>query len=393
MSTDNKGQPKPSEGERTVEVDAASTAEPDAAPKDAATPSAMPERDPAQETATGTAGTEPTRRSGRPLVLAAVVAVPLLIAVGAVGTWFYLQDRFMAQQTANTQLQKSLSSISDRIEVAEAKIKPLPGRIEQLSTDISDLKSLSMPTAQLAAKAADIEQRLSRLDDQLQTMSATHLKAEDLLERVERLETNAVRAASLDQRLSAMEESGAEAREALMKGSSIVLAVGHLAQVAQDSRPFTAELTTLKMLARDDEQLKAAADKLEPYAATGVPTFAKIRADFPAMAVAVTRAQSAAGDGEWYDRALNRVASLVTVRRTGPEAQAAGGTSGLLATAEQALSADDLAAAVDAVAKIDGPAAPATQNWLKEARARLAANQALAVLEDRAITYLSKVKG
>lgn len=332
-------------------------------------------------------------RSNRIYLLSYIAAVPLLVALGALGAWFYFEDRFAALHADRARFEQSIDAFSQRLQAIETKVQPLAGRVEQMTGDVGELKTLTMPTAQLAAKAADIEQRLSRLDQQLAQMAATHLQASDILDRVARLETTAVRGATLDQRVQSLEATGTAAREALMRGSGIVLAVGHLARAVQDSEPFAAQLTTLKVMAGNDTALLAAVKSLEPFAAAGVPTLARLRAEFPTVALAVSRDEGAARGQEWHDRVLNRISSLVTVRRTGPEAIAAGGTPGLLATAEQALTAGELKAAVDAVGKIDGPGAKAAAGWLAEARARLAADQALAALEDRAIVYLSQIKG
>lgn len=406
MSADNKHQ------QEAQPVTDPATAAPAAEPSVAPLPEASPEASPEAERVTGerpaapaeAAATEPPpltapakRAWSRSFLVAYIAAVPLLVVLGAAAAWYYLDDQFNrrleAVHAAHAQLRDSVEAAVQRVQAIEARVQPLAGRVEQMGGDIGELKTLTMPTAQLAAKAADIEQRLQRLDEQLQLMAATHLQASDLLDRMARLETNAVRSATLDQRVQSLEASGAAAREALMRGSSIVLAAGQLLRTVEDGEPFAAQLTTLRVVAAGDEQLSTAIRSLEPFAATGVPTMARLRAEFPATALAVSRAEGAARGEEWYDRIVNRISTLVMVRRTGPEAVAAGGTSGRLAAAEQALAAGALSAAVDAVAGIEGPGAAAAAPWLSEARARLTAAKALASLEDRAIAYLSQVKG
>lgn len=354
--------------------------------------------EPAPSPATAEPATKPSpvaasKRTTPLLWLAILLYPPLLLVLGGFAAWFYLEPRLSASELARADVEQRTAALGQRLQALEAKVQPLAPRLDTIAGDLADVRTATMPMTQLAAKAADIEQRLLRLDQQLQQMAATHLKAEDLLERVQRLETQAVRAATLDRRLEALEASGAQAREALMQGSSIVLAAGQLARAVRDGTPFAAQLTTLKALAGRDERLAAAAAALEPFAASGVAPLAKLRAQFPAVALAVSR-EAGAREGEgWFDRVLHRLSTLITVRRVGPEAIEAGGTEGLLAAAEAALEAGDLAAAVDALGRLSGPEAVPASGWLAEAGARLAAEQALAQLEDRAIAYLSQVRG
>jgi hypothetical protein len=332
-----------------------------------------------------------------------LIGVPLLLAIGALGAWIFIQDRLVAVEQARDDMVQQVASIAERVQALEAQVASLPSleariaplaeRMDRIVTDIGDLKTVTQPTVQLAAQAADIEQRINRLDQQLQVMAATHLKASDVVERVQRLETNAVVAATLDQRVSALEAIDLAKREALARASSVVLAVGHLAKAVKGSTGFSTELATLKGLTANDAQMAAAIQALEPMAATGVPTLAQLRAEFPAVALAVTRTEMGARGEEWSDRVLHRLSTLVTVRRVGPDAVATGGTHGLLAAADSALAAGELAAAAAAVEAIQGPGAEAAAAWLAAARARLTADEALTQLEDRAITYLSQLKG
>jgi uroporphyrinogen-III synthase len=78
---------------------------------------------------------------------------------------------------------------------------------------------------------------------------------------------------------------------------------------------------------------------------------------------------------------------LVSLRPTG-EAVAEDGLMTQLARAEAALRADDLAGAVGTLQPLEGAAAAAAADWLGAARARLAADQAVAATTARAISRL-----
>ncbi|HEX6980927.1 MAG TPA: mitofilin family membrane protein, partial [Alphaproteobacteria bacterium] len=83
-------------------------------------------------------------------------------------------------------------------------------------------------------------------------------------------------------------------------------------------------------------------------------------------------------DGSWWRPLLDRLTSLVTIRRIGevdgdtPEA--------VVARAERRLAADDLAGAVAELERLQGAPAAAAGSWLADARARLTAEAALAGL-------------
>jgi len=61
-----------------------------------------------------------------------------------------------------------------------------------------------------------------------------------------------------------------------------------------------------------------------------------------------------------------------------------------VATAEGALAAGDLAGAVAALEKLDGAAAAKAKPWLDAARARLAAEAALAAASDSVTAHLAQ---
>ena len=89
----------------------------------------------------------------------------------------------------------------------------------------------------------------------------------------------------------------------------------------------------------------------------------------------------------WVGRAWARLADLVSVRRTG-EVEGAGNEA-RVARAEARLAAGDLAAAVAEVSALSGPGDEAAADWLARARARLAVDEALAVLSRHALGQMS----
>ncbi len=126
--------------------------------------------------------------------------------------------------------------------------------------------------------------------------------------------------------------------------------------------------------------LPGAPPALARYAAAAPPTEAALRLSFPAAAQAALAADHpAAGEKPFLQRIWAEAQDLVTIRQ-GEHVLVGDPAAGLLAHAQTALDAGDLAGAVAAVATLSGPAAQLLAPWLDRARGLLAARAALADL-------------
>ena len=126
--------------------------------------------------------------------------------------------------------------------------------------------------------------------------------------------------------------------------------------------------------------LPGAPPALARYATTAPPTEAALRLAFPAAAQAALAADQPAPAGEpFLRRVWAEAQDLVTIRQ-GEHVLLGDPAAGVLAHAQTALDAGDLAGAVAAVATLTGPAAQALAPWLDQARGLLAARAALAAL-------------
>ncbi len=225
------------------------------------------------------------------------------------------------------------------------------------------------------------------------------------------------------------------------------LAIAQLTSALDDSDPFAAELVAVRASGVADDPLKKALDALTPRAATGIPTFdalaesfvlivpdalaADLRAaaeeakaaaeaqaaaapaapvaaapatpaapaaDAPASADAATPADPAATDEavvvdagpgivDQLWSALYSAADLLrVVSFSGGEARKA---ATVLEQTGVLLASGDLVAAVELLGSLEGAAAKAYGPWLDDARARVAANQASALLTARSAALLS----
>jgi hypothetical protein len=124
--------------------------------------------------------------------------------------------------------------------------------------------------------------------------------------------------------------------------------------------------------------LPGAPQALARFADTPPPTEAALRLAFPAAAREALAAVHPATEGKpLLTRLWARAQDLVTVRQ-GDTVLVGDPAAGVLEHARTALDAGDLAAAVTAVATLQGTAAQVMAPWLAQARALLAARAALA---------------
>jgi hypothetical protein len=153
------------------------------------------------------------------------------------------------------------------------------------------------------------------------------------------------------------------------------MAVQNLRRAVADGKPFSAELKTLATLA--PEPLEVA--PLDARRDKGLSSLSKLQQDFEASAKAAIDAARPNGDGSFTGDLLAKARNLVRVRPTGDIAGDA--PEAILARAEHRLDNGDLPAAIREAGLLAGPAAQAMTPWLTEAKAKAAAEEALARIE------------
>ena len=178
------------------------------------------------------------------------------------------------------------------------------------------------------------------------------------------------------------------------KAQALVLAAGQLRATLQSSRPFTGELAAVRAVNLQDPQVVSALKAIEPYAADGIPTEAQLSQQFSDVAGEIVRAGVLASgqSGQWWDKALSTASSLVSVRRTAGEIQGSGADA-VTARAEQYMKAGRLDEAVKELETLTGEPAAVAKPWIDDAKARLAANNAGALLTGQAIARLAGSPG
>jgi hypothetical protein len=324
------------------------------------------------------------------------------------------------QATDTGDLKAALDALNKRVADMEQRVASAgntsgggvdPAEIEALRNDLQrrtsasdqQLNELNQRIADLAQKAdarpttdPAVQQAVQGLQQSQQGMQQALQGLQQGLQGVQQglqgLQNDtrkvAVAQTELSDRVSRIEAQASQQVNAGRADQALLLAVGQLRDAVSGSRPYAAELGAVQALGRDRPNVLAAAEPLGARAQTGLPSLAVLRQRFNDTARAIVQAEESPPSQDLGQEVLGRLRSLVTVRRVGtaPEDRPA---QGAVAQAESALSAGDLAGAVAALDKLSGPAAEAAKPWLDDARARVAAEGAVAKLDQLLVARLT----
>lgn len=290
-------------------------------------------------------------------------------------------------------VQDRVQQLAGRIGALEQRPQPQPGVDRQaLDARVAPLEQQLQALAQVRDRVQGLESRVGTLDQQ-QAQAIAQLRGS-----VAGLEQEANR---LAQEINNTSNRAAQVAETLTlrqaqesKAQALVLAAGQLRATLQSSRPFASELSAVRAVNLQDPQVVQALGAIEPHAADGIPTEAQLNQQFSDVAGEIVRAGVlASGEGgQWWDKALSTASSLVSVRRTAGEIEGSGADA-VAARAERHLKTGRLDEAVKELETLTGEPAKVAQPWIEDAKARLAANEAGALLTGQAIARLSGSAG
>jgi uroporphyrinogen-III synthase len=294
-----------------------------------------------------------------------------------------------AVNAATGKIDRQIGPLADRIGKLEqesgapADLLPLLNRLSKLEQQQNALAG----TPSAPDLSGDVT-AMKAADDSL----AQQLKAAQ--EQIAALESKQT---SLDTAVSKIQSQPAAVTAEQQRNTALVLALSELRGALAVDQPYAARLQAIDTLAGDDADLKAklggVLDPLRALGDTGAPTLAQLQASLPATAIAEAANSEAAANAVgakagWSERLINRLSEAVTIRPVGAQAEGDGPLP-RLARAEAKLKAGDLAATVAELDGLQGKAAAAAQPWLEGAKARLAQDQAGAVLDQTATALLA----
>jgi hypothetical protein len=326
-------------------------------------------------------------RSAAPLSLAAL----LLLVIGGVAL-----SPFWAPAMAPL-LPWGPRPATEDYDALAARLRALEQRPAPQVIDVDAVKSAQ---AALAQRAAALEAAVTTLRQNQEESSATKASLAQLTQRLDKIEAQSASSAvaqtaeiekfrqdlaqrgaaanSLAERLTALEHQVQTQGSADRTGSVLLLSLLQMREAVEEPRPFPAEYAAFKALSARDPDLTKAAEPLADAARDGVASRTVLRQRLADLAGEIATAKTPATKPKWWEQALGRLRGLVTIRhidavKTGPEA--------LVDAAQADLARGDLGGAVAAIERLGG-ATEAAQPWLRMARQRLAAETALAHLQE-----------
>ena len=272
----------------------------------------------------------------------------------------------------------SIQEAMARLEEMERRLREAPAAAENSTTANSTTANAESNSAAAATDFRTLE-RLVAVEKSLSTLDANNASAD-----IDSLRSGQ---AELAEQITALRRlyktiGGREAENA--RTMVLVLSFSRLSRSAALAAPFAREVEAFRATAEADEagglSVEGAIRELSAHALSGTPTSSQLAAAFDDVALAVIHADAEAEDQGWVDATIGRLRRIVTVRRVGGDI-AAGSLEGRLNALHRALASGDLADAIALTEALPIKARSGAQDWLRGARARLAVERALGVLD------------
>ncbi|WP_142850528.1 COG4223 family protein [Telmatospirillum sp. J64-1] len=338
------------------------------------------------------------------LIVAAAVVLLLAAAALTLPMW---RDQAIAalgggapagQQAETEALRKELNQLASRVNALGGTVEDLAQRepaapqapangpqIQELQERLSRLE-----TAQQQAPAVDpqavtqLQQANEDLRNQLNQTREQLAQAQQQIGAVERNSADAATVLRLAHRMDEVEQAARQAGERREAAHAMLLAVGQLREAVDRGAPFRGEMETIRALSTDEQALNQAVGGFATFADRGIPTRAQLQQRFQDLAGRIVQAGTVGGGDSWWDRTVDRMGALVSVRRIDGGGGGTGPAS-VVARAETHVQAGNLAAAVEELRTLQGAAAETAQPWIADAEARVAAERGISELTTRAV--------
>ena len=270
-------------------------------------------------------------------------------------------------------IKSAISAIGHRVDQLESavnsRLSELEKRPVQTGIDIDAIKS-AQPA--LARRIDQLEQRLAAAE--AQSSAQTTSEAAGLEKINKELSRLGSATAELAKRLPELEQQIKSRGGVEHTDAELAMLLLRIREAADQARPFTAEYSALKALARDTD-LATEAEPLAEPAQSGVASRAVLSKRLAELASQIATATEPPPDSDWGAQTLARLRGLVTIRRIDGPSQTA--PEAAVSAAQAALTRGDLSSAVAALEPLSGANTEAARPWLQMARQRLAVEAAL----------------
>jgi hypothetical protein len=259
----------------------------------------------------------------------------------------------------------------------------LARRVDQLETARNTDRQPDAAITAIKSRLQQLEDRLSAFEAKSAARSANEAAQFEKL-RQELAQIRSI-SADLSERLPAIERRVGVTGGARTDGA-LLAALLRMREAVAAARPFATEYDSFIAIAHDQPDLIAAAQPLAGLALAGVAGNAALSDRLGKLSGRIVPPALAPTGSDLGTQALAWLRSLVTIRRIDAATQT--GQEPALGVAEVALAHGDLSGAVSALQTVSAPKTGAVQSWLEMAQQRLAAEAALAHLQELLVARL-----
>ena len=284
-------------------------------------------------------------------------------------------QKLESQAIINTPRLKELEA--ERIRL-QTHLDTTLGRVSTVESSIKMVKQM-ISAANTNAEPDSSQETLKKLGQRLSNLESD--QSSKTFENQRRLGQLANQVAELEQKVprTATDDNTTQAR-------AFLLSIGQLRSAIRLGRPFSNELSSLGTFRLASQVIVSAQEDLTGHANTGIPTLMQLQEAFTDLAGKIVRSDKLPKSDSLLNRTITRLSESLKWRRTdnfeGTSVEA------IVARAERALKNYQIQTAVKELNSLRERSAVPVQQWLKNAKALVAADKALAALQVKAISLL-----
>ncbi|MDE1149379.1 MAG: mitofilin family membrane protein [Azospirillaceae bacterium] len=273
---------------------------------------------------------------------------------------------YVGTQTALAEVGRRLSAAAQRQQALEQEVADLKAKLAAAPAAATGDGAPAADPA-LAARLDQMTEQFTRLTDRQRALEQA-------------LAQSAQQREELSARLAAQNAAAG-------RGQALLVATNQLQAALVAGRPYDVELSAVRSLAPDDDALRQILDRLAQTQGKGLAGPLALRDGFDRAADAAQRAARVPEGADWLEQLWGRLKALVTIRRKDGHMEG-NEPDAVVSRAGAALDRGDLGTAVAEMSALAGPpaATPEVQAWLRDAQARLAADDAMTRLSRRAVS-------
>ncbi|HVI50368.1 MAG TPA: mitofilin family membrane protein [Candidatus Sulfotelmatobacter sp.] len=311
-------------------------------------------------------------------------AITVVVAAGVVAAWPMIKGPLLgADGSRLAVLERQTDELSQKVALLQGQVS---NQSDGAGATLATGTNQRLNAIEQRLNSADEDPRLSSLSQKMDQTAADNAKMREELTQLRNTIPPEGTILRLAERAESAEKAAREISSQHAQAQALLLAVGQLRDAVDRGDPYDFELRAVRRITPPEEA--ATLDILAATAASGLPRRAALLNTFPLLAPGILRASVLpAGDGLWQ-RALTKLASLVSIRRidgTGKD------TASILARTEAAIRDGDLAKAAQELSALEGEPAAKADPWIRDAQARIAADRALSALSADAMADAAKL--